>query len=327
MDQEVAIKRTLAFFAVWQQPLTPMEVWRFLWLPGVDRRSEIVDRVGLSEIKKKLEEMAGRGEIGVRHQFYFLLKNPDGEPVDGGAWYMERQWLGIVALKKWRLAVRGAKLLRLVPFVRMVSVGNTLAIEHAREDSDIDFFIVAKAGRLWTVRVISLLLLQLAGLRRHDRKIQDRLCLSFYVTEDALDLSVLAKLPLDPYLAYWIASLWPVWGNEIYQKFWEANSWIKKFLPTALARKTAGPRRVERSWLAESWQKGGEFLLGGVLGRALEKFFRRLMLRRIHGRSESKFWAQETDVIVSDRMLKFHETDRRVKIREEWERWSVSSRA
>lgn len=319
MDLESAIKRTLAFFAVWQQPLTPMEVWRFLWLP--QSVAVIPQPLTLVEVKKKLEEMAEAGELGVVHQFYFLLKKPDGERVDGKTWYIERQWLGIVSLKKWRLAVRGAKLLCLAPFVRMVAVGNTLAIEHAREDSDIDFFIVAKIERLWTVRLFSLLLLQLAGLRRHGRQIQDRLCLSFYATEEALDLSTLAKSPLDPYLAYWVASLWPVYGRETYEKFWQANSWIKQFLPTAFARKTNGPRRVDESWFSKSWRRSFEWILSRVFGNALEKFCRLVMLRRIYSHPESRLKRQETDVVVSDQILKFHETDRRVKIREEWEKW------
>lgn len=319
MDLESAIKRTLAFFAVWQQPLTPMEVWRYLWLPQYETCS--MKHVALIEVKKKLEEMTGWGELGVAHQFYFLLKNPEGQSVYGKTWYLERQWLGIVSLKKWRLAVRGARLLCLVPFVRMVAVGNTLAIEHAREDSDIDFFIIAKTGRLWTVRLISLLLLQLAGLRRHGRHIQDRLCLSFYATEEALDLSTLAKPSLDPYLAYWVASLWPVYGKETYKKFWQANFWIKQFLPTVFARETNGPRRVDESWFSKSWRIGFECILDGVLGNALEKFCRLIMLRRIYSHSNSRLQRQETDVVVSDRILKFHETDRRIKIREEWEEW------
>ncbi len=326
MDFEFAIKKTLAFFAVWQQPLTPMEVWRFLWAPQhvaclPAGKAGNMKHVALIEVKKKLEEMAAGGKLGVVHQFYYLPRTPEGQLVDGKSWYLERQWLGIVALKKWRRARLGGRLLSFIPFVRMVAVGNTLAIEHAREESDIDLLIVAKAGRLWMVRLFSVVVLEMFGLRRRGKRIKDRLCLSFYVTDDALDLSAIAKSPLDPYLAYWVATLWPVFGMEIYQKFWQANAWIKNYLPLAFARRPNSPRRVGSWWLADSVRNTREWLLRGKLGDKLEQWCRGVMLRRIEGHKDSKLWQKDTDVIANDQMLKFHEVDRRLKIREEWEKW------
>ena len=52
-----------------------------------------------------------------------------------------------------------------------------------KKNSDIDLFIVASAKHLWLVRLLVSLITQIKGLR-HNNKIDNRLCLSFYTTDN-----------------------------------------------------------------------------------------------------------------------------------------------
>src|SRR3989304_4895470 len=66
------------------------------------------------------------------------------------AW-RERQTRFILAERKYRLAGKVSRWLRFIPFIRLIAICNTLAINHSREAADIDFFIVTARRRVWLV--------------------------------------------------------------------------------------------------------------------------------------------------------------------------------
>lgn len=60
------------------------------------------------------------------------------------------------------------RLLELFPQILLIALCNSRAMGEADENSDIDLFIIAKKGNLWTVRFIVTILTSILGVRRRN---------------------------------------------------------------------------------------------------------------------------------------------------------------
>lgn len=218
-----------------------------------------------------------------------------------------------IAVKKIKIAKFAAEILSHVPFVKMIAVGNDLAYFNAPKESDIDFFIVVKSGRIWTARFFSTAVLFFLGLWRHGKKIKNRICLSFFIADDNFNFKNIAYED-DIYLKYWILQLLPLFRREkIYQKFLEENTWATDEFPNFF-QSVPSPEIQIRLKLS---QIISEKILNGRLGNLLEKFLKIIQLG-IMGKKIP--YQKEKDVIIADKILKFHEKDRRKYFRNIFEK-------
>ncbi len=233
--------------------------------------------------------------------------------------------------RKWATAQCAGRFASLVPFVRFFGVCNTLGYGGAKEDSDIDVFVIARRRRLWTVRFLLTAILSVARLRRHATEIRNRVCLSFYVATDALSMAPLSLDPdpsggttdvaPDPYLAWWVESVVPLVDRDhTYEKFIVANRpfverYRKEFQARQLPPIVLFPERSRRASIVAHVL---ERFLGGRVGNAMEFVLKKMQLRKIARSSVGKRRENPTSVVVSDHVLKFHENDRRTAIREQW---------
>lgn len=113
-----------------------------------------------------------------------------------------------------------------IPGIQMLAVVNSLSMYSTHKDSDIDLFIITKPGYLWLVRIFSTGILNLLGVRRANIDIAENFCLSFFITEEAMDLSKIA-IPDDIYLENWIRYMKPIFTRgDIYHRFLSANAWV-----------------------------------------------------------------------------------------------------
>ncbi len=210
-----------------------------------------------------------------------------------------------VAEEFWKKTRRFLPLMRLVPFVRMAAVCNTLALNNPTRDSDIDLFIVVKDGRLFFTRTLITLLFSMLGVRRHGKKIAGRFCLSFYVTDGNLNLEGIRTDAEDIYLPFWLITLRPLYGAETYEKLLEQNKWVQKYFPR--------PLEIGEFWPENKFFKliagAGEKLWRGKAGNRIEEWLASKQYRR-HHRNIKKL-GPESSVVVTDKMLKFHNIDRR----------------
>lgn len=109
----------------------------------------------------------------------------------------------------------------------MIAIVNSLSMYATHPDSDIDLFIVAKPWMIWFVRFFSTLILWKRGVWRKGEDIAGNLCLSFFITTEAMNLQEIA-IENDIYLYYWIYYMKPVFvRNNTYEKFIEANNWVE----------------------------------------------------------------------------------------------------
>ena len=279
---------TLAFFDLFDYPLTLEEI-----------RSYYLGRVPGKEV---LESFLGKDErIGNKDGFYFFRGRESLVAV--------RHEREKIAKKYWRKVHIFLPFIRLIPFIRMVGVCNTLAFNNPTRDSDIDLFIIAKRGRLFFVRFLTVALFSLLGVRRHGRKISRRFCLSLYVDEENLNLQTIHLSKDDIYLPYWILTMKPVYGETTYRKFMDANSWIGEYF------------HHHAGFSHDFWQRGKvtgtmasvlEFLMKGRIGSFIEKLLESYQRKR--HRKKISTLPESASIVVNSHMLKFHNIDRRKEI-------------
>jgi hypothetical protein len=288
---EWCVLATLAWFAVLKRPLTVAELSRLLLKRKANQR-QIADC--LAKLGSRVRERDGFWTVaGAR------VRYPDTE---SDKWFR---------YKWWRLGL-AVKVLKWVPYVRLVAAANTVADGTATKDSDIDVFIVIKHGRLYLSRLIITALLQLTGLRRHGQHIANRICLSFFTTDAGMDLKGIAFEPYDIYLAYWVAELRPVLsGGKVESELLDANHWVSDFIP----HYREGPSATQHPGLMARF---GERVFDTYLGDKLEQRLAAWQQSRIRANQERS----DSDVLIvaTDRMLKFHEKERRKVYRDQWER-------
>lgn len=212
----------------------------------------------------------------------------------------------------WKKIYRYAWLLKFIPFLRMTAVCNNLSFGKAENGSDIDLFIVAENGRLFTVRTFVTFLFHFFGVRRHGNKIAGRFCLSFFADDSALNLENIA-ISEDIYLAFWIKSILPLIDDGVSHEFISANTWARRFFEKSEDFKIDRSRLIyKKSFMGRFF----EVLLNGVLGNFIENRIKKWQKKRAHGKM--KMTGESSSLIVSDHVLKFHNVDRRAEYRKIW---------
>ncbi|OGY41573.1 MAG: hypothetical protein A2Y82_01105 [Candidatus Buchananbacteria bacterium RBG_13_36_9] len=317
---ELFILNTIIYFDLFDYPLTLNEIYTYLFIGGMEGSTytliEIEECLANSSKLKKF--------ITTKRGFYFL-KNPPSHKAtadgDGEEIIQTRLERYNLADKKFQLALRTAKLLKFLPFIKLIAVCNNLAYSNARPESDIDLFIITAKNRIWLVRFWAVIIITLLGLRPPKTKVKDKICLSFYLTEEDLDLNKIKVGAEDIYLVFWLATLWPVYERDnFYQKLIEANSWLKKYLPNWQPVLPGLRRRVEDNWLNQFIYQIKEFFCHGFLGNWLTSFFKQIQLKFMSQNKKDLAVAEDKSVIITDTILKFHENDRRAEYQERFER-------
>lgn len=283
---------TLAYFDLFDYPLTAWEVRKFLW----EQKAEVL------EVVETLDILVEEGKLERVHGYYCL---------PGRSEIIHTRWQRyLLAEPKYKRALRAARFLRLVPNVLTVAVCNNLAYSNVKKESDIDLFIITKRKRIWLTRLLVTAVVQLLGLRRYGKKIANRCCLSFYLTDEHFDISGLALPGGDPYLSYWLATLSPLYDRDgAFEKFWQANAKFLQQVPNARAKYLSNRRTLREKIIGHHTPT--------KIGAWLEVFAKRLQ-RKIMARRERER-APGTGVVISDSILKFHEEDRRELYRQKWQ--------
>lgn len=303
-EQRRAIKKTLAYFDTFDFPLTAEEIYRWLWA--------YEGMITLFDIKQALDELVAKKEIMQKSSFYCF---PGREKT-----IRLRQDAIPLIKEKMSLARKATKILRFVPFLRAVYVCNTVAGAIPHEHSDIDVFIVIRRHRLWMTRAMITVLLSVFRMRRTVERVHNKICLSFYITEDHLSLNDIRWGESDIYLAYWIDQLVPVFDREmLIERIYRENTWVKKWLPHAFPHPTAHPKwQVSESKMSRFFQDKVERVLAGSNGDMIEVKAKQWQKKKMGRNIYSLQDLPDSRVVVNDTMLKFHENDRREYFRQRW---------
>jgi len=305
---ELFIINTITYFDIFDYPLTLNEIYQYLYTGGM-----LGGDYSINEIKEE------------------LINNPKLQKVittSGGFYFVKgRQEIIKIRLERYRLAekkfslvLKAVNLIKFIPFIKLVSVCNNLAGFNAKKESDIDLFIIVKEGRLWLTRLVLVFLIAVLGLRPPKEKVQDKLCLSFYVTNNNLDLSQIKIATDDIYLTYWLATLFPVYQREdYYNKLMQTNSWLSKYLPEYERKKISLRYKIEDTRFSKWVYQTKEKFLSGIWGDWFEGWTKSIQLKKISQKKKDIAVSNKNWVVMSDEMLKFHEDDRRMVFLEKFE--------
>lgn len=304
---DTAILRTLAYYDTFDYPLTVEELWRWIY-PVVQTPAVVPSK---EEVHSAIEEMVASKKLE-RQGEYIVFRGR-------ASIVATRQERLARSEKLWARAASTARYLELVPFVKTVAVVNTLAINNVRPESDIDFLIIIAPNHIWISRLIVTGIVSLLGYRRHGVKIAGRICLSFYITTDALDFSQLQSAQPDTHFVFWTSQVTPLLDDGTYEKFVMANSWVTSLLPHAFQWDWKKKVLIPNASL-QAIKKFYQVFFSSPVGLWIEAWARSYQLKRMEKSVESKAKLGTTEVIISEDVLKFHEMDRRQEYNERWQR-------
>jgi len=247
-----AIFRTVLYADVFSFPMTEDEIHHFL--------------IGLSankaEVQFALEQSRWLAQRIERVNGYCA--------VHGHAHIADQRYARESASQAlWPVARRYGVLLAHLPFVRMVALTGALAMRNASGSrDDIDYILVTAPGRVWTARALTVLIVRVARLWHVG------LCPNYVLAETAL-----VQARQDLFIAHELAQMVPLAGFHIYETMRAVNDWSMPLLPNAI-----GPFYKEADHrprgLGRLIQQLGEWILGGRLGDAFERWEQRRKMRK-----------------------------------------------
>lgn len=276
-----AILKTIAFFDVFDRPLILDEIWQFLYC---ERASQIQVLIGLQKLEKNHQVL--------QKNQYFCLKDRQ-KIIDD---FLSRSQL---IRNRWQKVGWIVKIIRHAPFVKNISIINSLSYNNSREDSDIDLLLIAQKNRLWTARAFVILLLEILGQNKNKWYKAGKFCLGFAFDQSRLDMSQI-KFRNDIDFTYWLANLTPVYDRGVYRKLIEANPWLHEELPN-WEKKEFKIQNLELGAL--------EKMLSSKLGDRLEKMLAKVQIGRIWQDPKNK--RNAASVIADSSMMKLHPYDKR----------------
>ncbi|OGF23306.1 hypothetical protein A2Y83_00605 [Candidatus Falkowbacteria bacterium RBG_13_39_14] len=306
--------------------------------------------VSLMEIKQAVNELKQAGIVKEKNGFYWINQLTDAG--DNSNCRLQENPAEIrmerarISENKYKKALRIIKILKCIPFINMIAVCNSLSYKNSRKENDIDLFIITAAGNIWTTRLMAVGLLKLMRLRPTEKNTKNKICASFFISEDGMDLNniqihkskfrqiagsrdpalptgrsgpltrpqkfeLLLDAP-DIYLLYWIATLFPIYDKkETYAKFIKENRWIKDWLQNWEQQKNHA-RSIKKNKILT--------IPFFIISLFIPEFFARKIQMLIMPKHLKNLANIDTSVIINDSMLKFHDKDRRGEYYNAWQK-------
>jgi hypothetical protein len=249
---EREILTVLAYFDIFNHPLTAREIYNFL--PSNSTSAQHIEAACRSAtLSAAVSESAG----------HFSLRHSVGELVRTRRKKEQR------AARHTRIAHFMARLIRRFPFVRGVFMSGELSKGISSADGDIDFVIVTAPNRLWVARSLLTLFKKTVLLNR-----KRYFCLNHFITETNLHVG-----QRNLYTAIEVVTLKPLYNGALYDAYQAANRWTVGFLPNYPLHRN-DERETARSFV----QQLGEWFFSGRFGDALDErlmqFWKRVWARR-----------------------------------------------
>jgi hypothetical protein len=193
------VLKTLLYFDVFSYPLKFEEV--FENMPVAISKDDL-----LADLNFLMEEGFIKAEQG-----FYLLSSTSSASI---ARRLKGNEEALFALQK---AYRYSKKIASFPFISGVYVSGGLSKNYYDEHSDIDYFIITKANRLWLCRTIFVLYYKTLSKAE-----KDNYCLNYFISE--ADLVIPDK---NDFVATELAYLLPTVNYPLYKNILRDNKWYK----------------------------------------------------------------------------------------------------
>lgn len=289
-----AIVKTMAFFSLYDLPLHLQGIHQLLYK----------QQATIGEVEAAIKELESNGKL-VRKGELYALKTWDEYRLEANR---------VEIQKRWKKVDRYFWLFSIIPFIDHLSIINSLAFGNAHQESDIDFFVVTKPGRLYFVRSIIIVLFRSLGVYKTRTKVNEQFCFGFYVASNHQNLVSVLLEGEDPHFAFWFASFAPLINKSGYQRLINYNHWIYEYFPnfnwemrlTYIKEKNITLRLV----------KGLLEIISIIPCMILEPILRYIHIRHTFKLPENH-WATSSTV-ANKHMLKLHALDPRKELREKF---------
>ena len=195
------ILRTLNYFDFFQHALSLAELRTYLRV-----------KVEAADLEQQLEQQVVLGKV-VRSGGFYALK---GESL------ADREENGRLNARKMKLAHKVGRFIQLFPYVRGVYLSGSLSKMGMKDrGDDLDFFIITRAGRVWTAKLFLIAFKKVFLLNS-----EKYFCINLLMDEEQLALK---KRTI--YTATEAVSLVTLTREKRRLAFLDANSWVREFLP------------------------------------------------------------------------------------------------
>jgi hypothetical protein len=270
--------RLFSFFDIFKHPLTFWEIKNYI--NETKKEDSII-------ILKTLDLLIEKEIIKFEKGFYFLKDSENILDIRKKRYnYYQRK------LKK---AKTFSKLFSLLPFVKMIALVNMIGKFNLKDKGDIDFFIITKANSIWITRLYCAGIAKVLNSRPSKKTKKDKICLSFYISENNLNLEKLKYENGDPYFDIWEKDMDVIFDRDNYfNKFRQAN--LKN----------------------NNNKEENEFKSSKKILNKLE-YLAKLLQLKIMPKSLIKAAKLNKGVVINNNVLKLYLVDKRLIIKEKYE--------
>jgi len=272
---EEACIHCLNYFGIFKYPLTVDEIHQFNTVKS-----------SREEVKTVLARLHSKSLIFKIGDFFLTENNQD--------WVDERLQGNERAFRLLEKSGKYVKIIAGFPFVSAIAISGSLSKFYASEDTDIDYFIITEANRLWIARTLLHLFKKLTFITGH----QHYFCMNYFVDTNALEIT-----HPNLYSAIETVTLLPVFNTDIIKRFMKENAWTKHYLPNYSLHDNL-------SYLTENNKKAfkrfAEVFINLLAPQKLNRFFMKLTDKKWrrkwkgHGYSEEEYnRAFQTEISIS----------------------------
>jgi hypothetical protein len=280
-DAERAIARSVLYAALFDYPLTLAQL-RDTLIESTQTPSEILAACARSAALREIVEYR------------------DGFVLPRGAAHLVRERLRREGASRRFLESHRRFIVWLchLPYLRMAALSGSVAHLNLDGDGDLDLFLVARRGRVWSVTVATVLLAKLFGCR-------PTVCANFVVADSRLALE-----PADLFSASQILHLKPLAGAAVHRRLLAENPFVRRFYPgwpgpaAGTAAFEPGPRAALVKRIVER--------IGAAPSLLLERLCRAAYGRYLRRRAGS--WASPEQVRLEPDCLKLHTQSHRQSV-------------
>lgn len=199
----------LRYFHIFRFPLFIHEIQKYLNVPAC-----------AEELAAVLEDMVTNKELYCYKGLY-MLEN-DRSLADSRLKSAKKATVRMVEAR------RSGRIIAMFPFVKAVCISGSLSKGYADEESDIDFFIITAANRLWICRTLLHVFKKFTFLVKK----QHSYCMNYFLDESRPCLEEQNK-----FTGTEIVTLIPLHDEGVFDSFVEANSgWVQPLFPNFVHR-------------------------------------------------------------------------------------------
>lgn len=184
-------------------------------------------------------------------------------------------------------AARWANICGRFPGVRAIFLSGSVATDDAGPDADIDFFVIARGGQIWTARFGIFMILKITGQLAKPHRHAGKICPNHFIT----DRSLLIR-EQDSYAARLFSKNKPLFDpDNVFPHFLQTNrNWIEDF-----GEKVSGKTDKKDDLI---------YRKRGWCGKLVEKIIRAPQIWKIQKNTEYK--CPGAVIVLDDNELRFH---------------------